>query len=108
MFSVPAASAALLIPFLPPLFAGRYKTLWKGVLIAFVPAIMALGLTLVPGGGAMFAVFLGCFVAALFGSLARGLSLLGPKFGVPRPYSLVIEATFLAVAGVIIFVLADL
>lgn len=108
MLSLPAASAALLIPFLPPVFAGRYKTLWKGVLLGFLPAIFALGLALLPGGGAMFAVFLGCFIAALFGSLARGLSLLGPKLGIPRPWSLIVEATFLAVAGVIIFVLADL
>lgn len=95
MLTGPLASYAPLLPFLPPLLAGNSRTLWKFALPAFVPAVVFLGLMGLPGEAQAFATFLGCFVAAVLGTLARRLSLIARGFGHGRPSSLWIEAAFL-------------
>lgn len=88
----------LLLPFLPPLLAGSSRTLWKFAVPAFLPAVALLGLMLLPDGAGAFTAFLGCFIAACLGTLARRMSLLVRATGHVRPASLWIEMAFLVLA----------
>ncbi len=94
----PFASYAPLLAFLPPLLAGSSRGLWKWALAAFLPAALFLALTALPGEAQSFATFLGCFVAACLGTLARRLSLIARGFGHARPGSFWIEGAFFALA----------
>ena len=92
----------LLLPYLPPVLAGSSRTLWKFALPAFLPAAALLGLMFIPDSAEAFAAFLGCFVAACLGTLARRMSLLARAAGHERPVSLWIEAVFFVLAVVFV------